>query len=70
MIAILIRQYIFCLIGAATRFIIEIAKSLQSKKPTPTFNQIYNYEKNPENEILDAIIGFLILGLTVTLIFT
>ena len=68
MVAILIRHYLFCSIGAAFRFSIEKLKSLGSKKRTLTFKQIYDYKRQPENELLDAIIGFLILGLTLTLI--
>ena len=68
MVTILIRHYLFCSIGAALRFLIEKLKSVQPEKRTPTFKEIYNYKKYPENELLDGIIGFLILGLTLTLI--
>ncbi len=68
MVTIFIRHYLFCSVGAAVRFFIEKLKSLQSGKRTPKFKQIYDYRKNPENELLDAIIGFLILGLSLTII--
>lgn len=67
MIGIFIRHYIFCFLGASTRFVIQ---PVLPKKPNLTFKQIYDYKKYPENEITDAIIGFIILGTIATLIFT
>jgi hypothetical protein len=49
MIAVIIRHYIFCSIGAAFRFLIEKMKSLGSKKQTLTFKEVYDYKKHPEN---------------------
>ncbi|KRO67785.1 MAG: hypothetical protein ABR84_03450 [Cryomorphaceae bacterium BACL21 MAG-121220-bin10] len=68
MVSIILRHYIFCLIGAGVRFIyLNIYNLLKNRKRT-YFKEVWNYKNSTENEISDAIIGFLVLGMSLTII--
>ncbi len=68
MISIILRHYIFCLIGASVRFIYLNIYNILKKRKRIYFNEVWNYKHSDENEMLDAIIGFLVLGISLTLI--
>lgn len=66
MLSIIIRQYVFCLCGAFLRYLYAYV----FKRQVIQFKEVWDYEKHPENEITDAILGFLVIGITCTIIFT
>lgn len=69
MVAIFLRHYVFCLIGAGVRFIFLNIYNILKKRKRIYFKEIWNYKHFSENEMLDSIIGFLVLGAILTIIF-
>ena len=66
MVSIILRHYIVCLIGV--RFIYLNIYNLLKKRKRIYFKEVWNYKHSDENEMLDAIIGFLVLGISLTII--
>jgi len=69
MLTIFIRHYLFCFLGVSVRYLFMKTKALFVNIKTPRFKELYNYKKYPENEITDAILGFVVLGVILSLIF-
>lgn len=70
MIGVLLRHYLFCFLGASVRYLLNrfITFNRKNKKKLK-FSEVWNYEKNKENQILDAVIGFFVLGLIYYIVF-
>lgn len=70
MISVLLRHYLFCFLGASVRYLLNRFVTFNRKnKKKLKFSEVWNYEKNKENQILDAIIGFFVLGLIYYIVF-
>ena len=67
-ILIFLRHYLFCLIGAFLRYIFNIIVSLVKKEPILSFSYFWNFKTNPENELKDAFIGFIFLGILISIL--
>ncbi len=69
MLTIFIRHYLFCFLGVSARYLFIKTKALFVNIKTPRFKELFNYKKYPENEIMDAILGFIVIGIILSLIF-
>lgn len=67
-ILIFIRHYLFCLIGAIFRYIFNNIINILKKQPFLSFSIFWNYKTNPENELKDAFVGFLFLGILLSIL--
>lgn len=63
-ILIILRHYIFCLVGASLRFIFNYI--FQSNKNN--FNFYWNNDLDNENEMINSIIGFIFIIITISVI--
>lgn len=63
-ILIILRHYIFCLAGASLRFIFNYI--FQSNKNS--FHFYWNNDLNNENEMINSIIGFIFIIITISII--
>lgn len=68
-ILIFLRHYLLCLIGAFLRFILDLVLNTFKKEPILSFSWYWNYKVNPQNELKDAFIGFIFLGIILSIIF-
>ena len=63
-ILIILRHYIFCLVGASLRFIFNYI--FQSNKNN--FNFYCNNDLDNENEMINSIIGFIFIIISISII--
>ncbi len=62
-ISTFLRHYVFCLLGALVRFLWDLVMNKFKKRPQVIkFKDYRNYSENPDTEMIDAIIGFIIFG--------
>ncbi|GEM_PF-5097091 len=70
MIGFVLRHYLFCFLGSTVRYLLKRFVAMNRKnKNKLKFSEVWNYEKNKENQILDAVIGFFVLGLIYYIVF-
>ena len=63
------RHYIVCFLGALTRYVFDRMGYLIKKKPFSfTFSEYRDYNKKGDQEFIDAVIGTIILMITIGLI--
>ncbi|MBA5792434.1 hypothetical protein H3159_06565 [Flavobacterium sp. xlx-221] len=69
LISTFLRHYLFCFLGASFRYLFDFLKyKLTKKTPKPIFKSYRNYEESPDVEMIDAIIGFITLGILLMII--
>lgn len=70
-ISLIIRQHIFCFLGASIRYLIDFVKAKISKtERIYSFKEYRNYEEKADVEMLDAIIGFCVFGIIIIFLVT
>lgn len=68
-IGIILRNYIFCFLGACVRYLLDLIKSIVKKENKVTdFKKYRDYDKQQDLKMLDAIIGFFVFTILVTII--
>jgi hypothetical protein len=67
-ILIFLRHYLFCSIGAFFRFMSSFTINLIKKQPINSFKSFWDYKTNPQNELKDAFIGFIFIGILLSVI--
>ncbi len=66
---VFIRHYLFCFIGGLFRYLFTNLLNLIKKKPIISFSFMWNYKLSPKNELGDAMIGFFVLAIFLSLLF-
>ncbi len=60
---IFFRKYLFLYLGASFRYFFDFLYfKIKGDKNKLSIKDYYNYKEQPDNELIDGIIGFLVLG--------
>lgn len=67
LISTFLRHYILCFFGALVRYSLDCLTGKKKKEGKKiTFKDYRNYDEKPDVEILDAIVGFIIFGIIIS----